>query len=565
VFPLVSEILETKKLVVYDSQNVEGLLRAQLLDNSNPVEAGLLRDVVRAEYRLGLRAELILTCSQEDLELYARIYEWPADKMRVVPNGVMSSRIGPATSEERALTKKELGLSVDRQVAVFIGSDYAPNVEAAEFIVRILAPRLPECHFVVVGGVGGRLDVVPPSNVTVTGLVDEERKLAWLRGSDLALNPVFSGSGTNIKMFDYLAAGLPVVTTRTGARGINTGGQQPLVMVDDDADSFANSIRGLISDHEDLRRRSFHARACVEDAYSWEKISPQLGCLLDQWHESRGRPGPFFSVVIPTFDRHELLDESLACLRSQNERDFEVVIVDQTPVLWPRRNEDFGFPMKYIHSTVKGAARARNTGAFHARGAVLAFTDDDCRPTPSWLRAARPYFASPDTQAVEGLIESDHHDDPLFRPVTNVGFEGYGFMTANLLVRARTFHRLGGFDLDFDRPHFREDTDLGWRLQEHGAVPFARDVRVFHPAQPRSCPRESAVERARFFEKDALLFRKHPEKYHRLFMAEGHWKNTEGFWENFRRGSQKYGVDISEFETHFGSGELNAIPYKLLA
>jgi GT2 family glycosyltransferase len=132
--------------------------------------------------------------------------------------------------------------------------------------------------------------------------------------------------------------------------------------------------------------------------------------------------------------------------------------------------------------------------------------------------------------------------------VTNVGFEGFGFMTANLLVRADDFQAVGGFDLAFDRPHFREDTDLGWRLQARGQVPFGREVRVFHPAQPRSIERESSRARAHFFEKDALLYAKHPERYRRLFDAEGHWKKTPGFWEHFLRGGQRYGVDLTDFE-----------------
>jgi GT2 family glycosyltransferase len=148
---------------------------------------------------------------------------------------------------------------------------------------------------------------------------------------------------------------------------------------------------------------------------------------------------------------------------------------------------------------------------------------------------------------VEGAIESDHHDDPAYRQVTNIGFEGVGFMTANLFVRAEAFHRISGFDLDFDRPHFREDTDLGWRLQELGNVPYGRDVRVFHPAQPRALARESEVARAQFFEKDALLLAKHPRRYRELFEREGHWHKTPGFWENFERGARMYSVAIGDF------------------
>jgi GT2 family glycosyltransferase len=147
---------------------------------------------------------------------------------------------------------------------------------------------------------------------------------------------------------------------------------------------------------------------------------------------------------------------------------------------------------------------------------------------------------------LEGLIRSDHLDDPDWRPVTNVGFEGLGFMTANLFVRSAAFQHLGGFDLRFDRPHFREDTDLGWRMQSLGKVPYAHDVVVFHPAQPRSIQRESLTERNRFFVKDALLWQKHPDKYRQLFLAECHFLNTPGFREALLDGFNRLGVTFDQ-------------------
>jgi GT2 family glycosyltransferase len=152
---------------------------------------------------------------------------------------------------------------------------------------------------------------------------------------------------------------------------------------------------------------------------------------------------------------------------------------------------------------------------------------------------------------VEGLIESNEDDNPDFRPVTNKKLRGIGFMTANLFIRRETFYALDGFDIAFDRPHFREDTDLGWRALEIGKIPFATDVVVFHPAHPRSIERESQAARARFFEKDALLNSKHPDRYKELFLAESHWKNTLGFWEHFLRGHEKYRVELDPFFLKF--------------
>jgi glycosyltransferase involved in cell wall biosynthesis len=288
---------------------------------------------------------------------------------------------------------------------------------------------------------------------------------------------------------------------------------------------------------------SNEARACVEDNYAWEQISPTLGALFGSAKRKKENlDSCIFSVVVPSYDRHLELDEIMKCLQAQEYRSFEVIVVDQTPTPWGGRNTDFGFPLTYFHSLVKGAALSRNTGAFLAQGKVLVFTDDDCRPSPSWLASAIPYFLADDVVAIEGLIESDHLDDPDFRPVTNVGFEGIGFMTANLFVRSCSFQLLGGFDLAFDRPHFREDTDLGWRLLGLGSVPYAKDVKVYHPAQPRNKARESLQERSKCFKNDALLYKKHPTKYKDLFFMECQYMHNPYYAEYLLAGFSENGM-----------------------
>ena len=280
VFPLVKDFLKPSQLVVYDSHNVEGFLRAQLLDERNIVEAQLLKEVVETEYSLGQRANLILACSQDDLELFLRIYQWPTEKVRIIPNGVMASKILPPLMSERKKFKEKVGLEIDRIAAIFIGSGYQPNVQAAVFILREIAPRVPNCIFVIAGGVGGIINELIPSNVRVTGHIDDQQKLDWLQACDFALNPMFSGSGTNIKMFDFMAAGLPVVSTAIGARGILTLGKRPFLIVEDTAEEFVNGILKLVASPLELQSRSIDARACVESTYSWERISPRLGRLL---------------------------------------------------------------------------------------------------------------------------------------------------------------------------------------------------------------------------------------------------------------------------------------------
>lgn len=545
VYPLLRDQLRPDQVVIYDSHNVEAYLRAQLLDESNAVELDMLRRVIRDENAVGWAADWILACSHEDLLRFYRVFGFPLEKMRVVPNGVMAFKEERPSPEKKPALRLGLDIDAGAFVAIFIGSPYGPNLEAAEFIVKQLAPIMPQVTFVIAGGVGQAI-ASARSNVRITGRLEEEEKNRWLQACDIAVNPMMSGSGTNIKMFDFMAMGLPVVTTAIGARGIETGARNVMSVVAPTAQAFATAIGPLMNPWV-REQMGQEARQCVEEGYAWERISAQLGCFVEARRKLAGQTLPLFSVVVPTYERHDQLDDLLACLQKQIERDFEVVVVDQSSARWAGADQNHGFPLTYYHSPVKGAVRARNTGAMLAQGALIAFVDDDCQPAEDWLFNARGYFADCAVVGLEGLIYSDHLDDPAWRPVTNVGFEGIGFMTANLFVRSGAFQYLGGFDLQFDRPHFREDTDFGWRMLALGKVPYARGVKVFHPAQPRSKERESAVERARFFQKDALLYRKHPEKYRQLFLAERHHAGTPGFRENLVAGFAQCGIELPDW------------------
>jgi hypothetical protein len=132
-----------------------------------------------------------------------------------------------------------------------------------------------------------------------------------------------------------------------------------------------------------------------------------------------------------------------------------------------------------------------------------------------------------------------------WRAVTNEGAPE-GFMTANLFVRVSVFNAVNGFDLAFDDPHFREDTDLGWRTLEYGEVPFAEEVWVFHPPHRRDIARESQAERNRMFVKDALLYSRHPIRYKQLLGREQHYLSNPHFRHFFEEGARIHGVDVEE-------------------
>ncbi len=551
VYPLASRLVNrSRQLVIYDSQNVEGLLRTQLLDDG--VEgARLVREVVRNEVALCRKADLVLACSQEDRLLFASLYGIEIGKVCIVPNGTFTEGRRRPSREERALARRSLGIG-EIPLAIFLGSNYPPNIEAANYICRKLAPAVPNVLFAICGGVGGGLPAETHgsikgqmANLRVTGPISDEDKELYLRAADVALNPMFTGSGTNVKIFDFMANGLPVLTTPVGARGIECLEEPALEVAQ--AEEFADQLLGLLNTPEKMSRLGGAGRRLVERRYSWERISRQLGQLLMRHWKNTGSRRPYFSVIVPTWERHAFLDGLVAHLQAQTWRDFEVIVVDQSASIWPNRNAAKDIGLFYVRTDNRGAAMARNLGAFFARGHCLAFTDDDCQPAPHWLANAVPWFESSEVVGIEGLITTEKRFDANYRTVTNEGFEGLGFMTANLFIRKDIFCRIGGFDERFDNPHFREDTDLGWRALDCGKVPFAKNVVVFHPPHPREIERESWAERNRFFAQDALLMMKHPERFRTLFLAEEHYKYTQGYWEYFMEGVKKYGARLDPF------------------
>lgn len=545
-YAAVADVLRDAQLVVYDSQNVEGLLRMSLYGDL-PEADPLVRGVVALEYRICREADLVLACSQKDREIFARVYGVGWEKLRVAPNGIFAFAHGLPTNEQRMAAKVTLGVNRARLV-IFVGSNYGPNNEAAAFIAGELARDRPDVAFALIGGCCDQLPkrgLAP--NVIVLGTLGDEQKQIWMRAADVAVNPLSAGSGTSIKMFDFMAAGLPTVTTPIGARGISSYGVPPFVVAE--LDRFGGALDGLLANSIQRDEYAQSGRKNVESFYAWERISPALGRQFAVRLAAKSAPRPYFTVVIPSYERHHLLNRLMLKLEEQTEHDFEVIVVDQSAASWPAAQAARRFPLRYVHSEIKGAVAARNLGGSLATGQIIAFTDDDCEPTAEWLKNARTWFDTQSIVGVEGLIRSDHIDDPNWRPVTNIGFEGIGFMTANLMVRNTAFQKLGGFDPAFDSPHFREDTDFGWRLQTLGEVPYASDVEVFHPAQRRDIQRESQAERNRFFEKDALLLRKHPEKYRQLFFMEGHYQKTDGFWMNLQRGLELYGGSMPAWMT----------------
>jgi glycosyltransferase involved in cell wall biosynthesis len=259
--------------VVVVEANVECDLLQQTLNRRVPYSKYLYKKAVKSEQSALALADAVVVTSLLDKETLMRKFKVKG-AVHVVPNGVDTSLISPVSKSEREKEKGRLGFS-NKKVILFTGSGHPPNREAVQHILRI-AHNLPDVLFVVAGRVGDSF--TSTRNVIVTGYVEDITP--FFRAADSAVNPVTSGSGTNVKMLEYMAAGLPVVSTLTGVRGLQVEpGVHAMVQ---DLEEFSSAL-GTILEDDDLRETlSRNGRTLVEERYDWKKIGEEELDVLQQ-------------------------------------------------------------------------------------------------------------------------------------------------------------------------------------------------------------------------------------------------------------------------------------------
>lgn len=203
------------------------------------------------------------------------------------------------------------------------------------------------------------------------------------------------------------------------------------------------------------------------------------------------------SVIIPTRNRLDLLDQALRALDRQRFTDFEVVVVDDGSD--PPVAERFtgrtvaGRRLRVLRREGAGAMRARLHGIVASTGEILAFTDSDCEAQPGWLDAALLRIDD-GADLVSGRTRPFRPVAPLERAVNEA--KGGLFPSCNLVVRRSVYDAVGGFDdAAAERWGFRwtpgarglgfgEDTLLGWTVARSYRAVYEEDALVLHRVFP---------------------------------------------------------------------------------
>ena len=195
-------------------------------------------------------------------------------------------------------------------------------------------------------------------------------------------------------------------------------------------------------------------------------------------HDEPVTRGASFSVILATRDREALLAQTLEALAGQDwPRDrFEIVVADNGSVDGTRAVVEAAAgrldapPTRYLYVAESGKSHAINRALPHAGGDLLAFTDDDVVPHPTWLERLSAAFAETGADFVAGRILPRWESTPprwlsprlygvLAIPdngearVSITAADGPRILPigANMAVRAAVIRRVGGFRPDLGK------------------------------------------------------------------------------------------------------------------
>lgn len=205
---------------------------------------------------------------------------------------------------------------------------------------------------------------------------------------------------------------------------------------------------------------------------------------------------PEFTIIIPTYNRPECLQQCLQSLTQLNypTGQFEVIVVDDggpTPLDKVIATVEHSLNVRLLRQSNSGPAKARNAGAKEAKGKYLAFTDDDCTPAPDWLDRLHQHFATNAHVLIGGQILNALPDNPFssasqilidyLYSYYNQKSETANFFTSNnIAISKELFHKIGGFDHSYPMAA-AEDRELCDRwLQQGHTLLYADDVQVQH-------------------------------------------------------------------------------------
>ncbi len=509
------------------------------------------------------RFDRILVFTPRDAAAIRTIIPALASRVRVNPFGVEIPSIADPTRAE------------DGTIVFVGGFSHQPNVDAVLWLGHEIMPLLrmqyPRVRLLLVGShPPAAVSALAGGDIIVTGRVAEIDP--FLERAAVVVAPLRIGGGMRMKVLQGMARGKAVVTTSVGAAGLAADGEEPPVIIAEDAAAFARATAALLDSPEARRDLGTRARSFVAEHYSATAYLRRLETIYaelvpdpkQRGHEQRPEDNSAatdrhhggthdtmtaqysVSVVIPTYERCASVLRALEALGRQTlpPCDYEVIVsIDGSSDGTREAVERFAaaYRVRALWQPNRGRAAACNAGIRAATGEVVILLDDDMEPLPGFLLAHRqahphgsrlgimgavPIALDRSSAAVTEYIggKFNAHLEKLASPGYDLNLRD--FYSGNFSIRRAVLLEVGGFDEGF-RIYGNEDLELSIRLKRAG-------VQLRYSAEP--------VARQHYTKGFAALARDNIAKGRTAVLLVG--KHPESFADSrlggYRRASRKW-------------------------
>lgn len=288
---------------------------------------------------------------------------------------------------------------------------------------------------------------------------------------------------SNIKenlLMRMLATGLPVITYEDHRRKWGhwlKRARNTLYLSKKEKSAWISGITELIQSPEKRRKMGQKSWRIVTEWYDGLNLLQHMEELFDglvsEWNQNVNR-SPFFSVVIPTYNRKKYVKRAIKSVLKQTIDNYEVIVVDDGSNDGTRKMIESMSPrVRYIYQKNKGPSQARNSGILAARGQYIAFLDSDDRFLPRKLEKNKKFLSkNPDCMFLYGWYydKRSGHKKKKKKPKRckklnefryRIYRREFTIRTSTVVVHRDCFKKVGLFNPKY---YYAQDWDMWLRL-----------------------------------------------------------------------------------------------------
>lgn len=403
----------------------------------------------------------------------------------VVPNGIDTTMFNPKNRTGEFFER--CGIPKGKPVVLFVGR--LEKRKRPDVFVKAALESESKAVFVIAGkgNMMGKLKGMAKGrpNIIFTGFLPEKLVPQAYAAADIFVMPSETET-QGMVLFEAMASGCAVLSTDAGsAREVLS---REHIFERGDVRGLAGMIDGLARNPKKLENLKQANRRLIEREYSVEACTKKLWAVyqtvLDHFNKDIK-----VSVIVPAYNEIKNIGACLSSIKAQTYRNIEILVADGGS-----KDGTVEIGDKYgrtVHcGNTGGPGPARNIGAKHAKGDIVAFTDADTLVPRDWVQEIVYNFAiDPDLIGVGGVLRPRDprkldtvmfkiNSDYFYRMSSSLGF--HQLATPCCAYRKDAFLSVGGFDESLS---MFEDTDLSIRMAKKGKLKIDKDFFVFNSAR----------------------------------------------------------------------------------